>query len=308
MRRTRIALLAVSVACAPGDEAASPRAASDTLLAINGTELFVHREGQGEPVLVIHGGPLLDHGYMAGPLRPLSDAFELVFHDQRLSGRSAGTVDSASVRLATFVADVEALREMLGPEPVHVLGHSWGGLIAMKYAIAHPDAVRSLVLVSPMPPTAKLWQEAERALSASLQPHDTAGMGELRASPGIAAGEPGAIEELLRLSFRSQMHDPADAESLEFEIANDYGSRSRQFGLVLGDLAGYDLLADLRSLDVPVLLVYGASERGVEPGIRALRDALADATIVRLSAAGHFAFIERPDEFNRIVRSFLRSH
>lgn len=307
MRRAGVALLTLLAACTPGDRN-GPRIASDTLLAINGTELFVHREGAGEPVLVIHGGPLLDHGYMTDPLRPLTEEFELVYHDQRLSGRSAGTVDSASVRLGTFAADVEALRATLGPDPVHVLGHSWGGLIAMRYAIAHPDAVRSLVLVSPMPPTAKLWQDAERALSASLQPEDTAGMAALRASPGITSGAPDAIEALLRLSFRSQMHDPADAASLAFEIADDYGSRSRQFGLMLADLRAYDLLADLRGVSVPVLIVYGASETGVEPGIQALRDALADVTVVRVSEAGHFAFVERPDQFNRIIRSFLRSH
>ncbi|MFW6206217.1 MAG: alpha/beta fold hydrolase, partial [Gemmatimonadota bacterium] len=78
---------------------------SDTTLEVNGTHLFVHREGAGPPVLVVHGGPLLDHGYLAGPLRPLAREYELVYQDQRLSGRSTGTVDSGSVRLDTMVAD-----------------------------------------------------------------------------------------------------------------------------------------------------------------------------------------------------------
>jgi proline iminopeptidase len=301
-------LILLVAACSGGGAPASngsPDAVADTLLAVNGTRLFVHREGAGEPMVVIHGGPLLDHGYMVEPLRRLADDVALVFHDQRLSGRSDGNVDSASVRLAAFADDVEGIRHALGLDRVHVLGHSWGGLIAMKYAAMHADRVRSLILVSPMPPTAALWREAEQTLAASLTPADTAGVGALRASPEMANGSPGPIEQLLRLSFRSQFHDPGGVLDLEFHIADDHAERSRQFGRVMVDLLAYDMLAELRSLRVPVLVVYGESETGVGPGIDALRAALADVQIVAIEEAGHFAFIEQPVAFEATVRRFL---
>ena len=138
------------------------------LTPINGTRLFVHREGVGEPAIVIHGGPVLDHGYLQPYLAPLGDELEIVFYDQRLSGRSDGVVDNASVRLDTFVDDIEALRQALGLERVHLIAHSWGGLLAMKYATAHSSQLRSLVLLNPMPSTAALWREKQRELAASL--------------------------------------------------------------------------------------------------------------------------------------------
>ena len=118
----------------------------------------MHREGSGEPAIVIHGGPLLDHGYLQPYLAPLGDELELIFYDQRLSGRSDGVVDSASVRLDTFVDDIEALREALGLERVHLIAHSWGGLLAMKYATAHPDRGKVVLLPggSPRPAFVRL--------------------------------------------------------------------------------------------------------------------------------------------------------
>ena len=301
-----MALLALPGCDAPPADAADARLpTSDTLLAVHGTELFVHREGAGEPVVVVHGGPLLDHGYLVRPLRPLAAEFELVFYDQRLSGRSAGAVDSASVRLDTFVADIEAIREDLDLGRIHLIGHSWGGLLAARYATEYPEHLRSLVLLSPLPPTAALWREEQRAQGAAIEPADTVGMGALRSSDALVEGEPAAIESLLRLSFRSQLHDPSLADSLSFHIPEDYMERSRQFGHMAGDLAAYDLRPALSELEVPTLLVYGREEVGATIGRDAYVASVPHTTAVAIPEAGHFPFLERPDELMRVVRAFL---
>ncbi len=276
-----------------------------TLQTVNGTRLYVRTEGSGAPVLLVHGGPLLDHGYLVAPFSPLRTKYQLVFYDQRLSGRSEGQVDSASVTLAQFVADIEGVREALDLERIHLVGHSWGGLLAMKYALAHPERLRSLVLVSPMAPTAELWRAEEAALQRSLEPTDTAGLGELRASPAVAARHPAAIERLLQLSFRAQLHDPALADRLRFEIPEDYAARGRQFARVTPELSNYDLLGSLRALRVPTLLVYGGSEAGASIGAEALRAAVPNLVVEVIPNAGHFAFLEQPEIFRRILERFL---
>ena len=291
---------------AQGGAEQEPPVTTDTTVAVNGTELFVHREGTGEPLMVVHGGPVLDHGYLVEPLRPLGGDFELVFFDQRLSGRSAGTVDSASVTLRNFVADIEALRSKLGLGPVHLLGHSWGGLLATLYALEHPDRVRSLVLVSPMAPSTELWQREETAARDRVAPEDTAGMGALRSSEAFRAGDPRAIERMLRMSFRSQFADRSDASALRFHIGEDYRERSRQFGHLMSDLSSYDLTHRLPQLELPTLLVYGNVEVGADLGADTLRSLLPRASLEVLSGAGHFSFLERPEAFLRIVRDFLR--
>lgn len=298
-------LLAGLTCAAPSPGPTDDRAPSDTLLPVNGTRLFVHREGAGEPVVVVHGGPLLDHGYMVEPLRPLGSAYELVFYDQRLSGRSDGEVDSASVRLDTLVEDLEAIRRTLRLGRIHLLAHSWGALQALRYATRYPGSLRSLVLVNPLPPSTDLWQQELLAQAGALQPSDTAGMGALRASEAVAAGDPEAIEELLRRSFRPQLHDPAAASGLDFHIPGDYAARSRQFGYMRPDLAAFDLRNDLMQVPVPALLVYGSDQAGWRIGRDALLSALPESRDTAIADAGHFPFLERPQEFRQAVRAFL---
>lgn len=277
----------------------------DGLISVNGTRLFVHREGSGEPAIVIHGGPLLDHTYLQPYLAPLGAELELIFYDQRLSGRSDGVVDSTSVRLDTFVDDIEALREALGLERVHLIAHSWGALLAMKYAVSYPDRLRSLMLLDPMAPTAALWREEERALAASLAPQDTAGAGALRATEAFAAREPAAMKAVLRHSFRSQFRDRALSEELTFHIGDDYLERSRQFGFMIGDLSTFDLMEALRDVKVPTLVLYGEDEPGVSIGGDAIREAIPRAQHVTIPDTGHFPFVEQPEAFLHAVRGFL---
>jgi pimeloyl-ACP methyl ester carboxylesterase len=130
-------------------------------------------------------------------------------------------------------------------------------------------------------------------------------MGAIRASEAFRAGDPEAIEALLRLSFRGQLEDPALAERLRFHIEPDYGERSRQFGLLMGDLMAYDLTEPLSRIRVPTLIVYGAGEVGPGIGGPALRDAIPGARLETIPDAVHFPFMERPDAFLALVRPFL---
>ena len=262
--------------------------------------------GRAIPILVVHGGPVLDHGYLVAPLRPFAADHELVFYDQRLSGRSDGTVDSASVTLRNFVQDIEALRTELGLGKIDLLAHSWGGLLAMEYALEHPSSLRSLVLVSPMPPSSALWQEEQRAAAAALQPRTRRGWERCAPRPRIGPESPRSIERMLQLSFRSELADPALAASLHFHIEPDYRERSRQFGLLIPDLSTYDFTSRLQELRVPTLVVFGAEETGARREADTLRALLPRAEIEVIPGAGHFSFLERPEVFRGIVRRFLR--
>ena len=305
MRLLILTVAAASTCLGLGACSSSAPDRDEGLIPINGTRLFVHREGAGEPAIVIHGGPVLDHGYLQPYLEPLGDELELVFYDQRLSGRSDGVVDSASVRLDTFVDDIEALRQALGLERVHLIAHSWGGLLAMKYATAHPGQLRSLILLNPMPPTAALWRDEQRELAASVVPQDTAGAGALRTTEAFAAGEPAAIGALLRHSYRSQFRDRCLAEELAFHIGEDYLQRSLQFGLIIGGLTTFDLMEALREVDVPTPILYGEDEPGASIGGDAIAEAIPGAQRVTIPATGHFPFVEQPEAFLDAVRAFL---
>src|SRR5512135_1601050 len=115
-------------------------------LPIRDVSLFVKVMGQGYPLVLMHGGPGLDHTSLLA-LQPLADQFTLVFYDHRCNGRSNGAKVS-SMTFENLTADAEALRQTLGFEKWAVLGHSFGGYVALEYALRYPSSLSHLILVN----------------------------------------------------------------------------------------------------------------------------------------------------------------
>lgn len=302
--RTLAVLVAASGLVACARPAAEPPV-TEGLLPVNGTELYVKRVGSGDPIVVVHGGPVLEHGYLLPHLQPLAKTHQLIFFDQRLSGRSAGHVDSASVRLATFVEDIEALRLSLGLDRMVLLGHSWGGLLALEYAIRHGRRLTALILLDPMPPSTSLWQKEEAILATRITAEDSLDLAALRTTEAFANRDPQAVEQALRISFRPQFHNRALVGDLKLYVPEDYGERSRQFGYMLADLMSFDLLDSLTVVNMPTLILYGSDEPAAELSGAALAARIPHARLVRIGGAGHFPFVEQPSAFLATVRAFL---
>ena len=298
---------AVMLALACGEPAPRQPQVTEGLQSINGTELYVKRMGAGEPMVVVHGGPLLEHGYLVPHLAPLAESYELIFYDQRLSGRSAATVDSASVRLATFVDDVEAIRQALDLGRIHLMAHSWGALIAMRYAVEHEESLRSLLLLDAVSASSTLWQEEQQSLAERITDDDRRERDAIRATETFKARQPEAIRRLLLLAYRPQFHDTAQLAALDLYVPEDYARRSEQFAYLGSDLASWDLHEPLARLSVPILILYGADEPAVTLGGAALRERVPHAEFVLVQDAGHFPFIEQQDAFLGAVRAFLEA-
>ena len=116
-----------------------------TTMRVRDVDLFVEVVGSGPPLVLLHGGPGADHWTM-NPFRRLADEFTLVFYDHRCNGRSQGA-PVESMTWENLTADVDALRERLGFESWTVLGHSFGGTVALEYALRYPDRVSRLILL-----------------------------------------------------------------------------------------------------------------------------------------------------------------
>lgn len=276
-----------------------------TLMDINGTSLFVKTVGNGEPIIVIHGGPVLDHSYLFPHLKPLMEGYRLIFFDQRLSGRSSAVADSSDIRLSTFIEDIEALRTELKLQKVHILGHSWGGLLAMKYAIAYPSHINNLMLINSMAPTSELWQEEEAVLAASFTEADSLQRQEIIQSELFSENPPQAIKKLLELSFKKQFFDAEKADLLDLYVPDDYMARSRLFSYLMADISNYDLQDELQNLTIPTLIVYGDSEPAAEISGPVLNRLLPNSSYTIIDHSGHFPFIEQPEKFRQTVISFL---
>ena len=128
------------------------------MMPIRGASLFVEVVGQGPPLVLMHGGPGLDHVSLT-PFRGLADLHTLVFYDHRCNGRSTDA-PVTSMTLDNLTADADALREELGFAQWDVLGHSFGGHVALEYVLRYPQRVSSLILLDT---AGDAWWSQERA-------------------------------------------------------------------------------------------------------------------------------------------------
>jgi len=299
-----IAALGLSGGCA-GEEPAPLLFQKTGFLEVQGARLFYKLLGEGVPVVVVHGGPTLDHGYLLPGMERLARQHRLIFYDQRLSGRSDVRVDSSTVSFEGFVADIEGVRRHFGLERMHLLGHSWGGLLAQLYATKHPERLESLILLNPMAPAYELWQREEALLAQRLTARDSQLRSDILSSEAFRQGKARAYEQLMRLSFRHQLYRPELADSLLLRLPNDIRQRSMRFQPMARDLNGFDLRGDLGKVQCPVLIVFGDHEPAIDIAARAFNQALPQAKVVVMKNCGHFPFLEKPAALEELVSGFI---
>jgi proline iminopeptidase len=285
----------------------TPKTDEEGLLAVNGTNLYYHAFGEGEPVIVIHGGPVLDQSYMIDHFKVLSKNHRLIFYDQRASGKSAADVDTSSMTIKNLIDDIDQLRQKLGLDQVHVLGHSWGGMLAAKYAIEYPLKVKSLVLCDAMPPSFRLWNEEEQILAQRTSSYDSLLEDQIKSQPGFKNKEVKWVDSLMKVAFKSQFEDTTKLALLKIKLPEDYFKRSKIFEHIGPELFAFDLTTQLEKIIAPTLIIYGDKEPASEISAPVYKSGIADSKLVIIPNSGHFPFIEQPERFNNAVNLFWES-
>src|SRR5947209_4980654 len=98
---------------------------------VEGADIYYREVGQGQPIIILHGGFDLDHAYFLPDMDRLADSYRLIYYDQRGRGKSVGNVENMSIE--SELQDLDAVREYFGLRSVGLLGHSWGGVLVMEY-------------------------------------------------------------------------------------------------------------------------------------------------------------------------------
>lgn len=124
---------------------------TETQLPVGKASIYLRTIGRGQSVIVLHGGPDFDTAYLLPEMDRLQDLFRLTYYDQRGRGRSGRNVRPEDVTLASELEDLDRVRRHTGSESVILLGHSWGAVLALEYALRNPSRVSALILMNPAP-------------------------------------------------------------------------------------------------------------------------------------------------------------
>ena len=273
---------------------------------INGTSLYLKIIGTGEPLVIVHGGPGLNHSYFMPHLAKLAKKHKIVFYDQRASGKSA-TPSPDSISLKFFADDIEAIRRELGVDKINLLAHSWGAIPAVYYGMLYPGKTGKIILCNPVPLSREFDQEMLANQQRKASGRDSTDRSIILGSKDFKSGNPDAYKKLLMLSFRHAFYVPSNSSKLQLNMPANYLAASAALYTGLGkELGQYDFYDSLKSFSFPVLILHGDADAIPLAASTKIQRAIPGSTLMVIKNCGHFAFIDQAGKFNAAVKGFLK--
>jgi proline iminopeptidase len=303
---------------APSSRAAPTSAAAPAAegqIAGDGAALFYRMVGAGPDVLVmIHGGPGMDMGYMVADFAPLAEHHRLLYYDQRGGGRSELLGDDAALyTMARHVADLEALRRHFGLERMTLVAHSFGPAVAASYAIAHPDRVARMIFIGPVPPRAgDLWKRYEATMESQLTADERAQLTRLEDAMVRGPDPVAACRAYWAIAVKPRVARPELASKVTGDFCSA-GADAIRAGMgiagphTLTSLGEWDFRPGLAAVKAPTLIVHGELEAIPMDLVEEWTTALPAARLVKVPGASHFPYVERPDLVWPAIETFLQT-
>lgn len=289
---------------------APPTLPAGQTVTVNGAKLWYISEGQGEPLVIISGGPGAAH-YLYPYFSALQATHRVLYLDSFGSGNSDRAKTRAEYTFARHVDEIEGFRQALRLGPINILGHSYGTLVVQAYALKYPLALRRVVLAAPVI-SGEAWQSANDFVNASIRQH----------FPEIWA----RIESLRARGLKQTDKELADAmgsvpeELLYYGNVKEAGRLNVDFNpeVVLalagedpdfkvgGAIAMLDFRPQLKALRAPLLVIAGRYDRFSAPRFTLQYKTHApQAEFVMLEKSGHNFFLEENAPMLAALQAFL---
>jgi proline iminopeptidase len=253
------------------------------------------------PLLCVNGGLIYDHRLLWPALAPLVEGRQIILYDQRGRGKSQPPPGIRAARYEHDAGDLVALRDALDHPQFDLLGHSWGGGLAMLAAAERPTGLRRLLLIDPVGPTIgwrrPLIETVRARLDGDQRTEFESALDALRTDESIAAHArysaslyPGWFFDRTFAEFFKAMR--ATSETGAVVATHMYRD-------------GYDWRDRLRGMPVPTLIIHGADDPMPLDGSHELLALFADARLEALERCGHMPFWEQPERCFALARDFL---
>jgi proline iminopeptidase len=264
----------------------------------DGYRIFVEDVGDGFPVILLHGGPGLDHTTFRPWLDPLADEFRLLYVDERGQGRS-DRVDPTTLTLSVWARDVDLLAEALELESFALLGHSFGAIIATDHAIERGTA-DGYVISGGGDSSAALEADLNIALEA---------LGDDGAAIAKSWEDEKTVQTEAEFAALMQAQMPFHFAGA---VPPDFGAQTLYAPEVLRHAAStgygdFDYPPHLERVSRPTLVLVGEHDRTTTPrAARVLHEGIGGSELVVIPDAGHMSYVEAPSAYMDAVRAFLR--
>jgi proline iminopeptidase len=279
-----------------------------TLKEVNGTKLYCNTIGDGDAIVIVHGGPGLAHDYLFEPFKQLSDNYKLIFYDQRGCGRSEDFKDGQTVTMETMVEDLEGLRKEFGLVKMNLVGQSWGAIIAINYVLKNSDKVKNLILLEPAPGSSEYIQQVQQTIIKRLSKKDLERLTVISQNPELRS-DPVLFKEFMNIRMKTYFYDTTFAREKNFdyfdtERVKKFFSSSAIFGPYL---MSYNLYDNIKNINCPTLIVHGDYDVIPTEAVEKMGSAIKNSELHVVEKSGHFVHIEKSEFYFSTIRNFLKN-
>lgn len=269
-----------------------------------------HEEPGKLPLLCLHGGPGAPHDYLE-PLETISSTGRrVVFYDQLGCGNSDHPHNPSMWTVDLFVEEIDVVRQALGLERVHILGQSWGGMLAMEYALKQPKGLVSLILAS-SPASMAQWVAEANRLRAELPPEVQTTLLEHESAGTTDAP---AYQEAMNVYYRRhvcRLDQWPECINRTFQKLGQspevyYTMIGPSEFQVTGTLKDWDIVNRLCEIAVPTLVIGGRHDEATPAIMEAVHRGILGSELIIFENSSHMPHLEEPKRYMQVLEQFLR--
>ncbi len=263
-------------------------------------------DGDGVPLLLMHGGPGVPHDYLE-PLSALGTERPVVFYDQLGCGRSDRPSDTSLWQVDRFVQEAARVRQALGLSRVHLLGQSWGTILAAEYLLTRPAGVESVIMANPCLSVPRFLEDAGRLCAALPEPKRSEIERADREGPTESPEYQRALLEFFRRHICRLDTWP---DSFNRSVAGTgMDTYSTMWGAneisCTGTLRGYDVTSRLGEISIPALFLAGRFDETTPEAAEWYRSMVKGAELQIFEHSSHMPQLEETGRYLEVLRDFL---
>ena len=288
---------------------------TEDYIKVDGVRLFYREEGNGTPLIFLHGGPGSNHDHFLPYLAPLSKSRKLILYDQRGCGRSDRFEDVSQYSSEHFVKELRGLIRAFGFKRVDLLGHSWGGILAQKYALRHHRTISKLILCCTTPEMLTVNKLFE-AVWKSAPTQDRKLIHSIMSKKILRRGHPYPREYMMLVNriysggkknkSKIEQYTNMIFAGISWPVYHQLmGGGTFEFKID-GELKNHDVRQKLKLIKASSLVIAGKFDRFTTLALgQQLSQLLPNGVLVSFDKSGHWPFLEENKKFIRVVNNFL---